>query len=399
MIKSLVGHILCFRWLALVSLLCLPAGVAAVGNPLTDQDKAIAEMAKSLRAQSNDWGVPINEHQIEASRQASNLVKELRRPMAEQLGMPEKQKPGGRVVFFVSFTLGEEGLQDVLETAANTEDALVVFRGVKDPKNFAKSIMEIQRLAAKQSPMPNVIIDPTLFRDYAVTAVPTILMLDESRTKEIARVAGLSNPSWLTSKVKAGQAGDFGVMGDVLEIAEKDLIEVMKEKVASIDWEQKKEVALKRYWDKQQFIALPRASQPRIRMIDPSIYISDDIKDAEGKIIVKNGTIINPLELLPFTQALVVFDPLDEKQIRLVDSRLPALVKRYPRVTLIVSRFERSEGWKSYKSVTDHFDAPVFKLTSDVQSRFEIQYLPSIITADRLAFRVEELALTEESGK
>lgn len=400
MIKSLVGHILCFKRVMLAWFLSVTAVVAAAaGNPLTAEDKAIAEMAKSIRAQSKDWALPVNEHQLEATRQAASLVEELKKPMAENIGLPERPAPGGRIIFFVSFSIGEEGLLDVLETASTTEDSLVVFRGIRDEKNFAKSITEIQALAAKQTPMPNVVIDPTLFRDYNVSRVPTIIILDESKSSDVARVSGLSDPRWLKSKVQAGHQGDFGVKGDVVEIAERDLIEVMKEKVAAIDWEKKKEAALTRYWERQQFIELPRATEQRVRSIDPSIYITDDIKDAQGKVIVAQGTKINPLEKLPFTQALVIFDPLDSKQVQAVDSRLNKLMKEYSRVTLIVTRFDRSDGWKSYKNITDHFDMPVFNLTNDVKSRFEIQYVPSIVTADKSAFIVEEIAFVEESKK
>lgn len=397
MIKLLVEHILCSKRLLVATLLCIYAGiVSAAGNPLTSEDKAIAEMAKSIRAQSKDWALPVNEHQAEATRQAASLVEELKKPTAENIGLPDRPKPGGRIIFFVSFSMGQEGLLDILDTAALTNDSVVVFRGIRDEKDFAKSVAEIQSLAAKQTPMANVVIDPTLFRDHNIKKVPAIVLLDESKASVLAQVSGLSNPSWLTSKVDSGHLGDFGVKGDVVEIAERDLIEVMKEKVANIDWEKKKQAALTRYWERQQFNELPRAPKARTRSIDPSIVVTDDIKDAEGKVIVPMGSRINPLEKLPFTQALVVFDPLDKKQMQAVDRRLPTLVKRFPRVTLIVTRFDRAEGWKSYTKITDHFDMPVFNLTNDVRSRFGIEYVPSIVTAEKFVFIVEEIGLSED---
>lgn len=392
-------HIHFFKRLIFLLLATISTLVMAAGDPLTAEDKAIAEMAKSIRAQSKDWALPVNQYQAEANRQAASLLEELKKPMAENIGLPDKPKPGGRVIFFVSFSMGSDGLEDVLETASTTPDSIVVFRGIRDEKNFAKSITEMQSLAAKQTPIPNVIIDPTLFRDYNVKQVPTIILLDDDKTKDIARVSGLSNPSWLLSKVDSGHKGDFGVMGDVVEIYERDLIEVMKEKAASIDWEKKKEAAIKRFWERQQFNELPRAARSRIRTIDPSILITDDIRDADGKTIVAKGTKINPLEKLPFTQALVVFDPLDEKQTRAVDDRLKQLREKYSRITLIVTRFDRTDGWKSYKNITDHFDMPVFNLTNDVRSRFDIQYVPSIVSSESLAFRVEEIAVNEDDKK
>ncbi len=92
---------------------------------------------------------------------------------------------------------------------------------------------------------------------------------------------------------------------------------------------------------------------------------------------------------------MVVFDPLDKKQIALVDKRLSELSSRYSKVTLIVTQFDKANGWESYKSVTDHYDAPVFKLTSDVVSRFNLENIPSIVTAENREFIVEELAIDE----
>lgn len=292
--------------------------------------------------------------------------------------------------------MGREGLEDLLYTASITPESMVVFRGIRDIDNFAASVFEIQKLAATQSPMAKVVLDPTLFRDYGVTKVPTIIYLDEDKQSEIARVSGLAQPNWLVSKVESGKGGDFGARGPVEDILERDLIEVMQEKVAAIDWAEKKENAIKRFWDKQQFIDLIRARKLRTRYLDPSIVMSDDLRDADGNVLVARGTVINPLELRPFTQAVVVFDPLDHKQIGLVEQRLADLAKTYPRVTLVVTQFDRAEGWDSYKSITNHFDAPVFKLTPDLLSRFELEYVPSIITAEQNYFVIEELAVVEE---
>ncbi|MCG7878827.1 MAG: TrbC family F-type conjugative pilus assembly protein [Candidatus Thiodiazotropha endolucinida] len=395
---SSVVHIHCFKALMLLALCLSGTLVWAQGNVLTPEDEAIAKMAKTIKEQSKDWEIPVNEHQEAAKAQAAQLFTELQKQTSEQLNLPEKQKPSGRVMFFVSHSLGKEGLDEVLYTASVTPDSMVVFRGLKDEKNFAKSVLEIQNHAAKQTPMANVVLDPTLFRDYAVSKVPTIVYLDEGKTNEVARVSGLSTPGWLLEKVKAGKSGDFGVRGPVEDILERDLIEVMQDKVAAIDWADKKEQAIKRFWEKQQFIELPRANKPRRRYLDPSILISDDIKDVDGKVLVARGTKINPLELKPFTQAVVVFDPLDAKQLALVDKQLPDLIKNHPRVTLIVTRFDRAEGWESYKTITDHFDAPVYKLTQDIYSRFDLEYAPAVITAQQNHFVIDELAPSDEEA-
>ncbi|MFC6674134.1 hypothetical protein [Marinobacterium aestuariivivens] len=178
------------------------------------------------------------------------------------------------------------------------------------------------------------------------------------------------------------------------EISEPDLIELMKQRFAQIDWEEKKEAAIRNFWEQQSFRELPEAHKDRVREIDPTVYIAEDITAPDGTVIAKQGDLINPLDVAPFTQAVVVLDPLDEDQVVRVKDALPEIGKipGVTRVTYIVTRLDREKGWDSYRSVTDAFDAPVFLLTPDVAQRFELEYVPSIITAQKGRFVVTELA-------
>jgi len=168
----------------------------------------------------------------------------------------------------------------------------------------------------------------------------------------------------------------------------------MKKRFAKIDWEEQKRGAVKNFWNKQNFRELPEAHKDRVRELDPTVYISEDITAPDGTLIAKQGDLINPLDVAPFTQAVVVLDPLDEDQVARVKEALPRInqVPGVTRITYIVTRLDREEGWDSYTKTTDTFDAPVFLLTPDVAQRFELEYVPSIITAQGKRFVVEELA-------
>lgn len=381
-----------FLAITLLATTQIQVALAADGYVLTTEDMDIVNSEKKLREQSKNIEVPVSKYQDIGRQQAEQAFSEMKNAQPGLFQSQEKTPEKWQTIFFVSFSLGHDDLMDVLDTAASTPDSLVVFRGIRDEKNFAKSVTEIQQLAAKMNPMPNIALDPTLFRDYRVSKVPTIISFDKDMTQEVARVSGVIDPSWLAAKIKAGKTGDLGVRGDVEEILERDLIDVMKEKIAAINWDQKKEDAKNNYWNKQQFIELPAATKPRTRAIDPSVTITQDINDADGKTIIPAGTTMNPLRIKKFQQAVVVFDPLDKEQVKLVDLKLAELKKKYARVTLIVTHFDRQDGWKSYESITDHFDAPVFKLTPDVHSTFQLEFTPSIITANDDHFIIEELS-------
>jgi conjugal transfer pilus assembly protein TraW len=305
-----------------------------------------------------------------------------------------------KILVFASRSLGKQGLEDVLAAVSGNPEAVVVFRGIPKGMKLGQGVKFIQALAAEEDPLPNIIIDPTLFRAYKVSLVPTIVMLEDEpapgeQSQELARVAGLSDPAWLIREIESGERGDLGMKGPVEAISEPDLIEVAKSRLAKIKWDKKKREAIKRFWEKQPFNELPAAQENRTRELDPSILITRDITAPNGALIAKKGAVINPLDIRDFTQAVVVFDPLDKKQIATLAKALPDIRKApgVQRITYIATRFDRDKGWDSYKEITDHFDTPVYLLTPDLVSRFELEVTPSIITAKDKKFIVRELAV------
>nr|WP_264194051.1 TrbC family F-type conjugative pilus assembly protein [Marinomonas algarum] len=303
------------------------------------------------------------------------------------------------IVLFASRSLGKQGLKNIFETASHNQDVLVVFRGIPKEANLGEAMLEIQEIAVQYDPVPNIIIDPSLFEEYKVEVVPAVVIREESTTgfnklpKEVAKVFGLSTYDWVMSQIESGGRGDLGVRGPVSEISEPDLIELMKERFAAIDWEEKKEAAKNNFWKNQRFRTLPRATEHRTRLIDPSIYITDDIKAENGAIIASKGDVINPLDITPFTQAVIVFDPLDKEQVALIKKSLVRISETagVTRLTYIATRFDKEAGWDSYKEATDTFKSPVYLLTPDLQARFHLERVPSVITAKGRRFSIEEL--------
>lgn len=383
-------------------------------SPLTDEDMEIIRKSKDITESAQTVGVPDwlrtdNAKFSAAHQEAKALVQQLQRSDPTMKRMNELARAKTRspkVVVFASRSLGSQGLKDVLDMASGNPDVLVAFRGIPEKANLGEAMLEIQQMAAERDPVPNIVINPDLFTEYNVTSVPTIIVRKEQSLlsgklpEEVARVTGLSNPAWLLRRVYAGADGDFGVRGPVESISEPDLIEVMKKRFAKIDWEEQKRGAIKNFWNRQNFRELPEAVKDRVRELDPTVYISENITAPNGALIAKKGDLINPLNVAPFTQAVIVFDPLDDDQIERVKDALPRInkVPGVTRITYIVTRLDREKGWDSYTKTTDTFNAPVFLLTPDVAQRFDLEYVPSIITAQGKRFVVQELADTKEKG-
>lgn len=335
---------------------------------------------------------------------------------AERLGLltPEEEAdadPLGNMTYvFISFSLGEEELRELFARNAGKDDTALVLRGIPDGMTFGEGVKLIQGLAAQFDPMPNVVIDPTLFRDFRIKAVPTVIRVREKKSvvevrkpgmkrtdtaELLGKATGLHSDVWIKSQLEAGRKGDFGQQGEVRGIAERDLIEVAKERVMTIDWEAKKERAAKRAWANLPYENLPTASKSVVRTIDPTILVEQDILDLNGNAVRRAGDRVNPMDIRPLTLALIVFNPLVESELKVVEEELPRLKKEHPEVMLLATDMVKDEtGWNAYVRLTDRLDSHVYLLTPEVRERFLLRATPSVVTGDneRKLFVVREIA-------
>lgn len=432
----MVAHTQFFKPLVLALALTSAGVVAAQNNVpagLNENVRSVVERSKALQNDAqklvgSDWLTRAQSIPDAAMQQAKAIQQEVRDrvPLVKHAEQTRPTESAYDTLIFVSYSLDDATLDDVLTAASGDARTAVVMRGIPDGMRLWDGVKRLQDMALTKDPVPNVMLEPTLFETYAVTAVPTIVVLSElpddpvdlpanplespendaqvskaaqsylapAERTVLGRVQGLSSPIWLQRRLAAGDNGDFGIRGPVEDIAERDLIDVMKERVLQIDWDQKKEQTKERYWQGQKFIALPRARKAEVRYVDASVIATADIKTSQGDFVARAGDRVNPLATRPWTQAVVVFDPLDKKQMELLHARLPAIASTpgVANVMLIATRFDAEEGWDSYTAVTDAFDAPVYQLTPDVKERFHLRYTPSIITANDTHFIVTELA-------
>ena len=149
--------------------------------------------------------------------------------------------------------------------------------------------------------------------------------------------------------------------GPVRSVVEPDLIEELKGRLASLDLTALRDKAAGRYWQRVAFEDLPVAGRTRERRIDPTVVANADVRDVQGNLIVAAGTRTNPLDLLPFTQRLVVFDGADPRQVATAQ-RLGQQARPGQRVTYIVTGIDRRAGWEGLQSVENRLDAPVYLL-------------------------------------
>ncbi|WKJ90185.1 TrbC family F-type conjugative pilus assembly protein [Methylomonas montana] len=339
--------------------------------------------------------------QRDMKRQAQQVLKASQAIQAEALSTGSENvhptNPSNKplTLLFVSFSLGDTALKELFEEAVDRDDVLLVFRGPKPGQKLPALMADLKRLLKGIDPLPNIVIDPTRFQRWSVTSVPDIVVEQEGKAR--LHVRGVSSLSWLDEQLKAGKQGDLGTLGDVGEIAEIDLLEELKHRVAAIDWKQKQRQAIARFWEQQKFEVLSVAQDDRDRIVDLTITAPRDLTAPNGQLIIRAGQTVNPLDKMPFGLCLMVFDATVPAQVELIQHQ--SCQDKKALVMYLSTSLPRQDGWEKLKHLENTMQAPVYLLTPDVRSRFQLQHVPSFIEQSGNRLIVHERKLPVSSGE
>ncbi|PVZ84212.1 type-F conjugative transfer system protein TraW [Serratia sp. S1B] len=128
------------------------------------------------------------------------------------------------------------------------------------------------------------------------------------------------------------RAVDFGNWGDLYPVAEPDMLETITQRLEQLqrngEWDKQMEAFKNRTIEKSQrpepVKGLTKAIRYEERFFDPSMMVSEDLKDDKGRIFAKKGDVINPLQFVPFVQTLYFIDGDDPKQVAWMKEQTPA---------------------------------------------------------------------------
>ncbi|MHB8068742.1 MAG: TrbC family F-type conjugative pilus assembly protein [Desulfobaccales bacterium] len=267
-------------------------------------------------------------------------------------------------------------------------------RGLGDLFRYVhKLTVDRQRQGEK---MPQVLLDPRLYQQYQVDVSPTLVY--ERKGKAVAWVRGLVNSQWLKDQVeKDRRTGDLGKYGPTEVIAERDFLEEIQERLASIDWDARKEKAWENYWTHYSFLTLPPASKDRVYQVEAVYEVPQDYGLPNGKILARKGDKINLFDKVKPHFVLLVFDGSDPRQLAWAKEASREYQGRYRVQYLTTGLPERT--WQSYSKLEDKLEAPLYLLNDAVRDRFRLEHAPAIVRplADR--FEVREICLKNEKDQ
>lgn len=155
-----------------------------------------------------------------------------------------------------------------------------------------------------------------------ILAFPISTLAKDTTAASIEKVTIKAKESKVTIK-------NYGTRGHVFKIQEKSILAVINERLALIE-RMGKLPELQRLLQirAEEKIARPmpvkgisKARKSLSWTFDPAIVQKSDIKDRWGRIIVKAGTQVNPLDHLGWGESLLIINGDDEQQVDWVKNK------------------------------------------------------------------------------
>lgn len=197
------------------------------------------------------------------------------------------------------------------------------------------------------------------------------------------------------------QGKDLGTVGVLSPIVEQDPIQLIQQKLKSLEdsgelerYQQELAQKAKATVERPKPVSgITRATQPRVFSYDPTYEVKEDIKDPLGRIIHARGTKVNPLETVNLSQELVFIDgnDVDQKTWFFERNQNPGIGHQNDdKVKLILVK-------GSPLALSEELQMPVyFDQGGVLVKKFGIQHVPALVSQEGLSLRIEEVALPRQ---
>lgn len=371
----------------MLALLSLSASAQA---PAPVEDQAWLERSRQILDQSVEDSPP---EWLRAQPDARALA--TAQAVADS-ALPPSQRPAdpvsGRILIFASFSIPPATLKNLLDQATEP-NVVLVLRGVPKGSNLPETVRRLKLLLPDEEQVPHVMLDPTLFRRYAIDRVPSFALERGAGQKPVIAV-GAVNSDWLRRMAANIQSGkeNLGRRAESYEIAEADLIIEMQQRLASIDWTARRAMAMQSFWSRRQetFVELSDAREHHEFLIDPSVRVMEDLEDADGNLLVAAGQTFNPLAWVPLSKTIVVFRGTDPKHVATATQLARAARVGGRGVILLTTALATERGWEHLSELERTLAGAVYVLPEALVERFHLTRIPATVSS-----RGKQLLITE----
>lgn len=167
-------------------------------------------------------------------------------------------------------------------------------------------------------------------------------------------------------------AMDMGTHGETYRVVESNLMERIARASTSQSptFKPERSAAL-------SSVGLKEACSPRLFYFDPSVKVHQDIKDDRGRVLIKAGTKVNPLQVHHLGEDLLFIDGTNERHVRWAERQGPntkwILVSGQPGAISRANVYFDQHGW--------------------IVNRLGIKQVPARVSQFNQQLKVEEVPL------
>lgn len=299
---------------------------------------------------------------------------------------------------FISTGMPDGVLQQLFEQALaeeHPERIRFVVRGF-EPQQLGKLIFTLRSHFPDPSHDELVIeVDPNVFREHGVEAVPVYHVYEPDSEKWFEVYGAISLDGAREHVAKRGRL----VVGELYDIAEPDILSIIEERARHFDAESAVAAAAARAPAKlEPNVYLPQARVDAVERFDPVFIAPEDVSipafEGYPEVpLAKKGQVFRVLDYSRLPAAMIVFDPADRRQWRIVQRWLIEA----PDADLFVTGTPHvdAEGTPRIAHVAEHFKRPVYPWLPRYSQRFGVHAVPALVDQpDERALRIRYEAPT-----
>jgi conjugal transfer pilus assembly protein TraW len=182
---------------------------------------------------------------------------------------------------------------------------------------------------------------------------------------------------------------DFGIIGQVYQIKEMDFLEHIQVRLQQMQKSGELEKInkeaterIKAHLDRPMPVSnISATTKYRKWFINPSTVIANDIKDSQGKIIVKVGTVVNPFNYISLRSTFIFYDGDNKSQITWAMSKVASLKNK---AKLILVKGSIIEQHKLFRKKI------LFDQNGRLVDKFKIKHTPATAMQHGMQIIIEE---------
>ena len=194
--------------------------------------------------------------------------------------------------------------------------------------------------------------------------------------------------------MSSAQAKNLGVYGHLFPIAEQDIREViyvrLNEMKQNGTWEKLKAKFIRNVKEHilrpspvKGLTTITGSEKPKTFYYDPTYVLDKNIEDDKGRIIVKAGTRVNPLDTIKLRGVLFFLNADEERQIRWAFEN----IKKYQFVKYILVQGNIKEAGKLLK------DRIYFDQYGTITRKLKLRHVPCIVKQMGKKLEIQEFML------